>query len=312
MMNFNEKLNIKYPIIQGGMAHIASGKFAASVSNAGAMGLIGSGSAPVDIIRKEIRECKENTDQPFGLNIMMMHPNVDDIFQLCIDENIKFVTTGAGNPEKYIKALHQNGILIYPVIPTLSLAKRMQRIGADGIIAEGMEAGGHIGFMTTFTLLPQVAAEIDIPIIAAGGIYSGQTMLAAEILGASGVQMGTAFLSTEECPIHEKYKEKILSGKSAQITVIGDKIKMPVRLFKNSMTRQYLQKESEGATLEELEYFTIGALARAVRTGDLDEGSVMAGLVVGSIKKRQSVAQLLSSMMEDYTQRKEALKHVGL
>lgn len=306
MMNVNEVLNIKYPILQGGMAHIANGRFAAAVSNAGAMGLIASGSAPIDIIRNEIRICKQNTQNPFGLNIMMMHPNVDDIFQLCMEEDVKFVTTGAGNPEKYIEMLHANHTKIFPVIPTLSLAKRMQRIGADGIIAEGMEAGGHIGFMTTFTLLPQVAAEIDIPIIAAGGIYSGQTMLAAEILGASGVQMGTAFLATEECPIHENYKNKVISGKSSQVTVIGNKIKMPVRLFKNSMTRNYLEKENKGAGLEELEHFTIGALAKAVKEGDMEEGSVMAGLVAGSIKKKQSVHELITEIMTDYRKRKEA------
>lgn len=307
MMNFNQKFNIKYPIIQGGMAHIANGKFASDVSNNGAMGLIGSGSAPVDIIKKEIEICKANTDKPFGLNIMMMHPNVEDIIQLCIDEKIKFVTTGAGNPEKYVSILHEHDISIYPVVPTLSLAKRMERIGADGIIAEGMEAGGHIGFMTTFTLLPQLAAEIKIPIIAAGGIYSGATMLAAEILGASGVQMGTAFLTTHECPIHEDYKEKVIRGKSAQITIIGNKIGMPIRLFKNSMTRNYLEKELAGAGIEELEYFTIGALAKAVREGNIDEGSVMAGLVAGSIDKRRSIRELLEDIMEEYRLKKEAI-----
>lgn len=307
MMNFNKLLNIKYPIIQGGMAHIATGRFAASVSNAGGMGLIASGSWPIDQLRQEIKDCKALTDQPFGLNIMLMHPSADDIAQLCIDEGVPFVTTGAGNPEKYIKAFHDHNIIVYPVVPTLSLAKRMERIGADGIIAEGMEAGGHIGAMTTFTLIPQLTNELHIPVIAAGGIYSGQTMLAAEALGAAGVQMGTAFLVTEECPAHDNYKNKVIKGKSSQITIIGSQAGFPTRLFQNSMTRQYTEAEKAGADPMELEVFTLGALAKAVKNGDTDQGSLMAGLVAGSIHEKTTLPALMERIMTEYHAAKVAL-----
>lgn len=307
MMNFSKLMGIKYPVIQGGMAHIATGAFAASVSKAGGMGLIASGSSTVDQLREQIRICKSLTDNPFGVNIMLMHPQSSDFAQLCIDENVKFVTTGGGNPEEFIPAFHDNGITIYPVVPTLSLAKRMERIGADGIIAEGMEAGGHIGFMTTFTLIPQLAAELNIPIIAAGGIYSGATMLAAEALGAGGVQMGTAFLATEECPAHPDYKEKVVKGKSSQITIIGTQAGYPTRLFQNSMTRKYTEAEKAGADKMELEHFTLGALSRAVKTGDVQDGSVMAGLVAGSIHEMTTVPKLLEKMMLEYHDAKKTL-----
>lgn len=307
MMNFHKLLGIRYPVIQGGMAHIATGRFAASVSNAGGIGLIASGAAPVDVIREEIRICRSLTDKPFGLNIMMMHPKADDIATLCMDEGIRFVTTGAGNPERFMNPFHDKGILLFPVVPNLSLAKRMEKIGADGVIAEGMEAGGHIGAMTTFTLIPQLAAELKIPIIAAGGIYSGKTLLAAEMLGASGVQMGTAFLVTEECPVHEQYKKKVLKGKSSQVTVIGNQIGLPIRLFQNAMTRQYLEAEKNGAGIEELEHFTLGALARAVKQGDVEEGSIMAGLVAGSIHEPYSVTTLLQRMQTEYNEARKQL-----
>lgn len=307
MMKFNKIFGIKYPIIQGGMAHIATGEFAAAVSENGAMGLIASGSWGIDRLRSEIKKCKSITKKPFGVNIMMMHPKADDIAQLCIDEKVAFVTTGAGNPEKYIKSFHENNIIIYPVVPTLSLAKRMERIGADGIIAEGMEAGGHIGSMTTFTLIPQLAAEIKIPIIAAGGIYSGSTMLAAEILGADGVQMGTSFLLTDECPIHENYKEKIEKGKSSQITIIGNNNGFPTRLFQNSMTREYTEAERRGADKFELEKFTLGALAKAVKDGDTEHGSLMAGLVAGSINQRSELKKMLEKIMSEYILTRKSL-----
>lgn len=307
MMNFDQLLGIKYPIIQGGMAHIATGRFAASVSAAGGMGLIASGSWPIDQLRNEIRLCKSLTDRPFGVNIMLMHPQADDIAQLCIDEKVRFVTTGAGNPEQYIKDFHQHGTIVYPVVPTLSLARRMERIGADGVIAEGMEAGGHIGFMTTFTLIPQLAAELNIPIIAAGGIYSGSTMLAAEILGAAGVQMGTAFLTTAECPAHIEYKNKVIKGKSSQITIIGAQAGFPTRLFQNSMTRKYTEAEKAGADAMELELFTLGALSKAVKHGDVQEGSVMAGLVAGSLNEMTTVPTLLEKIMSEYQNQRQKL-----
>lgn len=309
MMNFNQLLGIKYPVIQGGMAHIATGQFAASVSAAGGMGLIASGSHTIDGLREQIHICKSLTQNPFGVNIMLMHPKSADIVQLCIDEKVPFVTTGGGNPEQYIKSFHENNITIYPVVPTLSLAKRMERIGADGVIAEGMEAGGHIGFMTTFTLIPQLAAELKIPIIAAGGIYSGATLLAAEVLGASGVQMGTAFLATEECPAHDNYKDKVLKGKSSQITIIGEQAGFPTRLFQNAMTRKYTEAEKAGADAMELELFTLGALSRAVKEGDVTDGSVMAGLVAGSIHEKTTVPALLEKIMAEYQEAKSNLSN---
>ena len=247
-MKLNKLLNIKYPIIQGGMANISNGKFAAIVSEAWGLGIIVSGSKTYEKLVKEIKTFKFLTDKPFGVNLMLMNPEKDRIAKVVADLGVDVITTGAGNPAKYIKTWQDSGLKVFPVVSTLALAKRMGRLGVDGIIVEGCEAGGHIGEMTTFTLLPQVAAVLDIPVIAAGGIASGKQMLAAKILGATGVQIGTLFLSSKECPIHDNYKEKIIGLKSSNITVIGNISGLPIRLLKNPMSRKYIMQEKQVKT----------------------------------------------------------------
>lgn len=307
-MKLQKILNIKYPIIQGGMANIATGEFAAAVSNAGGLGLIGTGGMTVDEARKAIEICKSLTDKPFGVNIMLLNPDADEIAKLIIDYKVPVVTTGAGNPSKYIEEWKKNNIKIFPVIPTPSLAIRMERLGVDGVIAEGTEAGGHIGELTTMVLIPQVVEAVKIPVIAAGGIASGKQMLAADALGADGIQVGTCLLVGEECPIHPNFKNKIISSKSHNTTVTGRISGIPVRLIKNKMSNDYIEKEKEGWDKEELEIFTLGGLKKAVLEGNMDEGSLMAGQVVGMVNEIKPIKEILENLYNDYLKELENIK----
>ena len=299
VMKLNELLNIKYPIIQGGMANIATGEFAAAVSNAGGLGLIGAGGMNVETLKQNVDRCRELTDKPFGVNIMLMNPQAKEMAQLLIDENIQIVTTGAGNPGVYMKAWKDAGIKVFPVVPSVALAKRMERAGADGIIVEGCEAGGHIGEMTTMALVPQVVQAVSIPVIAAGGIASGAQLLAAYALGACGVQVGTILLGSEECPIHQNYKEAVLKAKDTSTTVTGRIGGTPVRILKNKMATEYIKKERQGASMEELEVYTLGSLRKAVFDGNVDEGSLMAGQVAGMVKQIKPVKDILEGLISE-------------
>lgn len=296
----NKLLGIKYPILQGGMANISNGEFASAISNAGALGTIATGGMDSKTLVEQIRICKSKTDKPFAVNLMLLHPLIDEFAQIVIDEKVPVVTTGAGNPSKYMKSWKEAGIKVIPVVPNLTLAKRVESNGADAIIAEGNESGGHIGPMTTMTILGEIVGNVSIPIIAAGGICNGRQMLATEVLGASGVQMGTIFLASDECPIHENYKNSVIKASSNQITVTGYSISMPVRLIKNEMSRKYLDMERKGTDKMELEKYTLGSLKKAVLDGDIKSGSVMAGLVVGQIKEIRPVKQIIENIIAEY------------
>lgn len=292
-------LHTTYPVIQGGMANIADHRLAAAVSNAGGLGLIASGGWDVERIRKEIRKTRALTDKPFGLNIMLMHPAKDAIADLAIEEGIDVVTTGAGNPNPYIGHWKGAGITVIPVVPSVALAKRVERYGADAVIVEGSEAGGHIGETTTFTLVPQVVDALDIPVIAAGGIADHRGVDAAFSLGARGVQVGTVLLACRECPVHENYKTKIVRAKDTDTVVTGRDAKAPVRVLKNKMAHQYLKLSKEGVDREALEELTLGSLTRAVRDGDMDRGSFMAGQVAGLVRDIRSVDDVIMSMFRN-------------
>lgn len=308
-MKLNELLKIKYPIIQGGMANIATGEFAASVSNAGGLGLIGSGGMNAKMLKEEIQKCKKLTDHPFGVNIMLLNPEAKEMAQIVIKEQVPIVTTGAGNPGIYMKMWKEAGIKVFPVVPSVALAKRLERAGADALIVEGCEAGGHIGEATTMALVPQVVENVSIPVIAAGGIASGKQLLAAFALGACGVQIGTVLLASQECPIHENYKQAILKAKDTSTTVTGRINGTPVRILKNKMAKTYIQKEKEGADMMELEKYTLGSLKKAVFEGNEDEGSLMAGQVAGMVHEIKPVQQILQEMMDEL---KEAYQNLEI
>lgn len=293
-----ELLGIEKPIIQGGMAWVAESHLAAAVSNAGGFGLIGAANAPADVVRNYIHEARELTDKPFGVNIMLMSPFAEDIAQLVTEEKVAAVTTGAGNPEKYMAQWKAAGIKVIPVIASVALAKRMERVGADAVVAEGTESGGHIGQATTMTLVPQVVDAVQIPVIAAGGIGDGRGMAAAFMLGAEAVQMGTRFCVADECVIHDKYKDRILKAKDIDSEVTGRSHGHPVRGLRNKMTREYLKLEAEGASFEQLENLTLGGLRKAVVEGDTDNGSVLAGQIAGMITKRQSCQEIVDEVMD--------------
>lgn len=299
MIKLNELLGTEFPIIQGGMANIATGEFAAACSNAGALGVIATGHLRSgDALRAEIHTCKHLTDKPFGVNLMLMNPCADEFAQIITEEGVSVVTTGAGNPGKYIPAWKEAGIKVIPVVAASVLAKRLARLGVDAIIAEGTESGGHVGEMTTMALVPQVIDAVEVPVIAAGGIADGRQMAAALALGACGVQVGTCLLTSTECPIHDNYKQALLKAKDSDTTVTGRSIGGPVRVLKNKMARQYLRLEKEGATLEELETITLGALRRAVREGDVEMGSVMTGQVAGMLHEIKPVRAILEELMQ--------------
>jgi enoyl-[acyl-carrier protein] reductase II len=295
-MKLNDLTGTKYPIIQGGMANIATGEFAAAVSNAGALGLVASGGMNAEALREQIRICKSHTDKPFGVNLMLMNPDVDNIAKMLIEEKVQFITTGAGNPGKYMEGWKSMGAKVFPVVASVALAKMMVRAGADAIIAEGGESGGHVGDMTTMTLLPQVVAAVDVPVIAAGGIANGKQMAAALLMGACGVQIGTCLLVSEECPIHENYKQALIKAKDNSTTVTGRSQGAPVRVIKNEMAREYLKLEAEGANREDLERMTLGSLRRAVVDGDTVHGSLMAGQTCGQVKEIRSVADVFADI----------------
>lgn len=300
----NNLLEIEYPIIQGGMAWVAEHHLAAAVSEAGGFGLIGAANAPADWVREQIRKTKELTDRPFGVNVMLMSPYADDVARVIAEEGVKAVTTGAGNPEKYMELWKERNIKVIPVVASVALAKRMERCGADAVVAEGCESGGHIGESTTMTLVPQVVDAVDIPVIAAGGIGDGRGIAAAFMLGAKGVQMGTRFVVTKECQVHPAYKERIIRAKDIDTRVTGRSTGHPIRALRNDMTKAYLQKEQEGASTEALELLASGALRRAVQEGDIHNGSLMSGQIAGLIKEEVSCKQLIDTLV---SQTKEAL-----
>lgn len=295
-------LHIQYPILQGGMANIAEHNLVAAVSNAGGLGLIAAGGSNAEQVREEIRKTKELTDKPFGVNIMLLNPAVAEIAKVIVEEKVPVVTTGAGTPEPYMKDWLEAGVKVIPVVASVALAKRMERCGAAAVIAEGCESGGHIGELTTMTLVPQVVDAVEIPVIAAGGIGDGRGFAAAMMLGASAVQVGTRFLVAKECIVHENYKELVLKAKDIDSAVTGRTTGHPVRVLRNNMTREYLKKEKEGVSFEELEQLTLGSLRKAVLDGDKKSGSFMAGQVAGLISKEQTCKEIIEELTEEAEQ----------
>ena len=296
-MKLNELLGTEFPIIQGGMANIATGAFATAVSNAGALGLVGSGGMDAEALRAEIRAAKAGTDKPFGVNLMLMNPHIDELAKVVVEEGVQVVTTGAGNPGKYIPTWKEAGIKVFPVVAAPILAHRLERYGIDGVIAEGTESGGHVGEMTTMALVPQVVDAVSAPVIAAGGIADGRQMAAAYALGACGVQVGTCLLVSEECPIHPNYKQALLKAGANDTVVTGRTTGAPVRVLKNKMARQYLEMEKENMPLAEREKLTLGSLRRAVFDGDLDTGSFMSGQVAGMLHEVKPLRKIFEEMM---------------
>ena len=297
-----ELLGIEYPIIQGGMAWVADYHLAAAVSEAGGLGLIGAGGAPADHVIEQIKKCKELTNKPFGVNIMLLNPDADAIARAVVDMGVKVVTTGAGSPEKYMSMWKEAGVKVIPVVASVALAKRMERCGADAIVAEGTESGGHIGELTTMVLVPQVADAVKIPVVAAGGIGDGRGMAAAFMLGAAGVQMGTRFLLATETNIHQNYKDRVAKASDIDTQVTGRTTGHPVRILRNAMSREYLKLDKEGAGFEELEHLTLGGLRKAVVEGDVKNGSVMAGQIAGLVNKQQSCTQMIQEIIEEAKQ----------
>ena len=301
-----ELLNIKYPIIQGGMAWIAESTLASAVSNAGGAGIIAGGSAPIDYLRDQIRKAKELTDKPFGVNIMLMSPFAEEVSDVVVEEGIKVITTGAGNPGKYMAKWLEAGIKVIPVVPSVALARKMEKDGAFAVIAEGGESGGHVGDLTTMALVPQVVDAVNIPVIAAGGIADGRQIAAAFMLGAQGVQVGTRFLVAKECTISQEYKNKILKARDIDTVVTGKRLGHPVRSIRNSFTREYTKAEYDSANVsdEELENMGLGRLRRAVREGDVSQGTVLAGQVASMVKKEQPAREMIEEM---FSQAEEVL-----
>lgn len=290
-------LNIKYPIFQGGMAWIGTAELASAVSNAGGLGIIGAGHMPPDILRAEIQKAKKWTDKPFGVNIMLMSPFVKEVMQVVVDERVAVVTTGAGNPAEYLPALKEVGTKVIPVVASVALAKRLVRSGVDAVIAEGTESGGHIGDITTMALVPQVVDAVDVPVIAAGGIGDSRGITAAIALGASGVQMGTRFVVSEECIAHENYKNLVLKAKDRSTVVTGRSTGHPVRVISNKMTREYAELEAKQTPVEELEKFGAGRLNLATHKGDVDNGSVMIGQISGMLDEIKPVAVIMEELV---------------
>lgn len=289
-------LGIEYPIIQGGMAWVGTNELAAAVSEAGGLGIIGSGGAPASWVKEQIQQVKQKTDKPFGVNVMLMNPEADAIAQVIVDEKVPVVTTGAGNPEKYMEMWKAAGVKVIPVVASVALAKRMERTGADAVIAEGTESGGHIGETTTMALVPQVVDAVSIPVIAAGGIADGRGIAAAFMLGAKAVQMGTIFVASEESIVSDNYKNKVVKAKDIDTKVTGRSTGHPVRCIRNKQTQEYLRMEAEGATLEELEHLTLGGLRKAVVDGDVVNGSVMAGQIAGLVNEIRSCKDIVEGL----------------
>lgn len=295
----NRLLGTKYPIIQGGMAWVAEYHLAAAVSKAGGLGILGAGGAPAEFVREQIRKVKEITDKPFGVNLMLMNPEADAIAQVIASEGVKIVTTGAGNPAKYMEMWKAAGVKVIPVVASVAMAKMMERGGADAVVAEGMESGGHIGAQTTMTLVPQVVDAVTIPVIAAGGIADGRGIAAAAMLGAEAVQMGTRFVVAKESIVHENYKERVIKARDIDSEVTGTSTGHPIRLLRNQMSREYLKMEKEGASFEELECLTLGSLRKAVVDGDVVHGSMMAGQCAGMVKKEQTCQEIIYELVDE-------------
>ena len=291
-------LGIEYPVIQGGMAWVGEFHLAAAVSEGGGLGIIGSGGAPASWVREQIKEVKKLTNKPFGVNLMLMNPEADEIAKVIAEEGVRVVTTGAGNPEKYIQMWKDADVKVIPVVASVALAKRMERSGADAVIAEGTESGGHIGETTTMVLVPQVADAVSIPVIAAGGIADGRGVAAAFMLGAQAVQMGTRFVVSKESIVHENYKKFVLKAGDIDTKVTGRSTGHPVRVLRNKQVREYLRLEAEGASLEELEKLTLGGLRRAVVDGDMDTGSIMAGQIAGMVKEELTCREIVLQLMD--------------
>ena len=294
-----ELLEIEYPVIQGGLAWVAEHNLAAAVSEAGGLGLIGGANAPGEVVREEIRKARAITKKPFGVNVMLMSPHADDVARVVVEEGVKVVTTGAGNPEKYMEMWKKAGIKVIPVVASVAMAKRIERMGADAVVAEGMESGGHIGELTTMTLVPQIVDAVSIPVIAAGGIADGRGIAAAFMLGAEAVQMGTRFVVAKESTVHDNYKQRLIKASDIDSTVTGRSHGHPIRCLRNQMTREYLKLEKEGKSFEELEYLTLGALRKAVQDGDVKNGTVMAGQIAGMIDKEMTCKEMIEEMMEE-------------
>lgn len=292
-------LGTKYPIIQGGMAWVAEYHLAAAVSNAGGLGIIGAASAPPEVVREQILQVKKLTDRPFGVNIMLLSPNAPEVAKIVIEEKVPVVTTGAGSPAKYMADWKAAGIVVITVVASVAMAKIMERTGADAVVAEGMESGGHIGSQTTMTLVPQVVDAVQIPVIAAGGIADGRGMAAAMMLGAEGIQMGTRFVVADESIVHENYKKRVLAAKDIDSEVTGTSTGHPIRVLRNQMSREYLKLEKQGAGFEELEQLTLGSLRKAVVDGDVVHGSLMAGQSAGLVKKEQTCREIIEEIMKE-------------
>lgn len=308
MKNITELLKTKYPVIQGGMANIATAELASAVSNAGGLGLIGAGGYDENWVRDEIRKMKKLTDKPFGVNLMLMSPHAPKIAEVVIEEGVKIVTTGAGSPGIYMDKWKANNMVVIPVVPSVALARRVERMGADAVVVEGTEAGGHIGETTTMAIVPQVADAIHIPVIAAGGIADHRGVLAAFALGAKGVQIGTVLLATKECPIHENYKNRIVRAKDIDSIVTGRNTKAPVRVLKNPMAVKYIEMTKQGYDLMALEKLTLGSLRKAVFDGDMENGSIMAGQIAGLVKSVLTVKEVLDHMFEGLNAYKDDLE----
>jgi len=292
-----ELLGIGQPILQGGMAWVAEHHLAAAVSEAGGFGLIGAASAPAEVVREEIRKAKELTDKPFGVNIMLLSPYAEEVAHVVAEEGVRAVTTGAGNPERYMELWKHAGIRVIPVVASVALAKRMERYGADAVVAEGMESGGHIGAQTTMSLVPQVVDAVSIPVIAAGGIADGRGFAASFMLGAEAVQMGTRFVVAKESIVHQNYKDRVIKAKDIDSEITGTSHGHPIRCLRNQMTREYLKMEKEGASFEELEKITLGSLRKAAMEGDVTNGTVMAGQSAGLVRKEQTCRQIIDEVM---------------
>ena len=293
-----ELLEIEAPILQGGMAWVAEYHLAAAVSEAGGLGIIGAGGAPAEFVREQIRKTREATDRPFGVNLMLMNPEADEIARIIAGEGVKVVTTGAGNPGKYMKLWKEAGVKVIPVVASVAMARMMERGGADAVVAEGMESGGHIGSITTMALVPQVADAVEIPVIAAGGIADGRGFAAACMLGAEAVQSGTRFVAAAESVVHKNYKDMVIKAKDIDSAVTGMSTGHPVRSIRNQMTREYLRLEKEGVDFMELEQLTLGSLRKAVVDGDVKNGTVMAGHIAGPVRKEQSCREIIAEIME--------------
>lgn len=305
----NNLLNIKYPIFQGAMANISTADFASSVSNAGGLGTIATGAMNADEVRSAIRTCKSLTNNPFAVNVMLMNPHCDAIIDVILEEGVPVVTTGAGNPGPYVARLQEKNIKVIPVVPSVALARRMERLGVDALIAEGTEAGGHVGEITTMALIPQIVDAVNIPVVAAGGIADGRGFNAAIALGAEGVQIGTRLLASKECIVHENYKKAVINAKDIDTVVTGRTFNAPVRVLRNNMSRQYIELEKTVSSRDELEHLTLGSLRRAVLEGDVKTGSVMLGQIAGLVKEEKTISEIFTDIMADSEQQLKVLNN---